>query len=126
MTSVILACEDPYEAARLFVEGLGWRLVFATPAEGEDRLACVALGDSEVMLGTDGEEFLPLASRDHKGAGVVIYLTVPNDGSIEEIHARHEAAGVVTEPLAERAWGPRAFNADICGYSFLFAEEPAG
>ena len=56
MSSVILACDDPYRAASLFVDELGWRLVFATPPEGDDRLACVAIGDAEVMLGTAEEE----------------------------------------------------------------------
>lgn len=74
MLSVFLACDDPYESARFFVEELGWRLAFATPPEGDDRMACVALGDAEVMLGTAEEQYLAAGSREHRGAGVTVYM----------------------------------------------------
>jgi catechol 2,3-dioxygenase-like lactoylglutathione lyase family enzyme len=120
MLSVFLACEDPYEAASFFVEKLGWRLAFATPRDGDDQMACVALGDAEVMLGTAGEQYLPAASREHRGAGVTVYLRV---NGIDGIWARHEAAGVTTAALSARPWGERAFDAVIAGYRFLIAEE---
>jgi hypothetical protein len=71
--SVFLACDDPYAAADFMTGTLGWRLAFATPRDSDGRLACVGLGDAEVMLGTTDEEFLPAQSRQHRGAGVTLY-----------------------------------------------------
>jgi catechol 2,3-dioxygenase-like lactoylglutathione lyase family enzyme len=126
--SVFLACDDPYAAADFMTERLGWRLVFATPRDSDDRLACVALGDAEVMLGTAAEEFLPAASRQHRGAGVTVYVRLPGTEDITAVHARHADAGVVTGPLALRPWGEHAFDAVICGYRYLMSQqaEPAG
>jgi hypothetical protein len=101
MLSVFLACEDPYDAASSFVEKLGWRLAFATPHDSDDRRACVALGDAEVMLGTAEEQYLPAGAREHRGAGVI------------------------TTTLSMQPWGERAFDAVIAGYRFLIAEEAA-
>jgi hypothetical protein len=67
--SVFLACDDPYETASLLTDELGWRLVFATPRESDDRLACVGLGDAEVMLSTADEQFLAASSRPHGARG---------------------------------------------------------
>ena len=66
MLSVFLACDDPYQIARLMTDELGWRLEFATPADSDDKLACVSLGGAEVMLSTADERFLPTARRDHR------------------------------------------------------------
>jgi catechol 2,3-dioxygenase-like lactoylglutathione lyase family enzyme len=126
MLSVILACDDPYDTADLYVERLGWRLVFATPRDSGDPLACVALGDAEVMLGTAGEQFLPAAARGHRGAGVSIYIRLPEDADIAAVHDRHAAAGVVTTPLSRRPWGVLAFNAVIDGYRFLVVQQSEG
>ncbi|MGI5285666.1 hypothetical protein ACQEVF_20340 [Nonomuraea polychroma] len=67
MIWVILACDDPYRASESF-QRVGWEPVFATPEDSDDRLACVGLGDAQVMLGTDEECFLPTASCAHRGA----------------------------------------------------------
>ena len=83
--SVILVCDDPYETADLFVEQLGWQLVFSTPPDSDDKLACVALGDARVMLGTAGTEFLPERSKDHRGAGVQVYVLVDPDRDLHEV-----------------------------------------
>lgn len=61
-----------------------------------------SLGDEEVMLGTADEEYLRAASRQHRGAGVTVYIRLPAALDIETVHARHAAAGVVTRPLAQR------------------------
>lgn len=124
MLSVILACDDPYETAGFCTDELGWRLVFATPRDSDDRLTCVALGDAEVMLGDATDEFLPAAARGHRGAGVSIYLTLPAEADIAAVHERHAKAGVVTQPLSQRPWGVQAFNATIAGYRFLIVQEP--
>lgn len=123
MLSVILACDDPHETAQFMTDRLGWRLVFATPRDSDDRLACVAIGDAEVMLGTAEEQFLASKSRDHRGAGVCVYVDLSADEDIAAIHAGHAQAGVVTVPLAPRPWGVQAFNADIGGYRFLITQE---
>ncbi len=124
MLSLILACDDPYDLAQFMTETLGWRLVFATPADSDDKLACVALADNEVMLGTADEQFLPAGSRDHRGAGVSIYVQLPPAEDIDAVHAAHAAAGVVTVPLSLRPWGVLAFNAVIGGYRFLITQRP--
>jgi catechol 2,3-dioxygenase-like lactoylglutathione lyase family enzyme len=125
MLSVFLACDDPYRSAELFTTRLGWRLLFATPPDSDDRLACVGLGDAEVLLGTADEQFLPAASRAHRGAGVTVYLRLPVSEPIGPVHARHADAGVVTAPLSERDWGEVAFDAEIEGYRFLIAQPPS-
>lgn len=123
MLSVFLACDDPYETARLCTDKLGWRLVFATPPESDDKLACVALGDAEIMLGTAAEQFLASRSRGHRGAGVSVYVRLPAAEDIEAIHQRHAAAGVVTAELSKRPWGEAGFDAVIAGYRFLITQE---
>jgi hypothetical protein len=121
--SLILPCDDPYQTASFCTDELGWRLVFATPQDSDDKLTCVALGDAEVMLGVAAEEFLPRLARDHRGAGVSIYITLPGTEDIAAVHDRHAQAGVVTEPLTLRPWGPMAFNATIAGYHFLITQD---
>jgi hypothetical protein len=92
----ILAADDPYETAAVFVTA-GWSLVFQTPPDSGDPLACVALADAQVMLGTSLPEFLPAKGRAHKGAGVEFHVTVPDAdiGAVYEAHRRH--AESVTE-----------------------------
>ena len=51
MLTPILATDDPYEAAAVFVKA-GWSLVFQTPRDSGDPLACVALAGAQLMLGT--------------------------------------------------------------------------
>jgi uncharacterized glyoxalase superfamily protein PhnB len=121
--SVFLACDDSYQIATLMTEDLGWRLEFATPADSDDKVACVSLGGAEVMLSTADERFLPAAGRDHRGAGVTVYVRLPQTDDIAAVHARHAAAGVVTAALAQRPWGELAFDATIAGYRFLVAQE---
>jgi hypothetical protein len=121
--SVFLACDDPYQTARLMTDQLGWRLEFATPSDSDDKLACVSIGGAEIMLGTADERFLSAVSRDHRGAGVTVYVRLPQTADIAAVHARHAAGGVVTTPLAQRPWGELAFDAVIAGYRFLIAQE---
>jgi len=122
--SVFLACDDPYQVAQLMSSQLGWRLEFATPADSDDRLACVSLGGDQVMLGTAEERWLPAASREHRGAGVSVYVRLPQSEDIAKVHERHAAGGVVTQPLSKRQWGELAFDAVIAGYRFLISQEP--
>jgi uncharacterized glyoxalase superfamily protein PhnB len=121
--SVFLACDDPYETARLMTDHLGWQLEFATPADSQDRLACVSLAGAQVRLSTAEERFLPAASRGHRGAGVTVYIRLPETADIAAVHERHAATGVVTAPLSQRPWGELAFDAVIAGYHFLIAQE---
>jgi uncharacterized glyoxalase superfamily protein PhnB len=122
--SIFLACDDPYQTARLMTDELGWQLEFATPADSDDRLACVSLGGAQVMLGTAEERWLPAASREHRGAGVTVYVRLPQTKDIAAVHERHAAGGVVTQPLSQRPWGELAFDAVIAGYRFLIGQEP--
>ncbi|HKD90231.1 MAG TPA: VOC family protein [Streptosporangiaceae bacterium] len=125
MLSVFLACDDPYKTARLMTDQLGWRLEFATPADSDDKVACVSLSDdTQVMLSTADAQYLPAASRQHRGAGVTVYIRLPQTNDIAAVHDRHAAGGVVTEPLSRRPWGEVAFDAVIAGYRFLISQEP--
>ncbi|HYY12427.1 MAG TPA: hypothetical protein VE781_15925 [Kineosporiaceae bacterium] len=117
--SVILATADPYAAAECFVRA-GWRLVFATPAEEGDPLTCVQLADAEVMLGVDTPAFLAPEGREHRGAGVEVYLRVPPE-ALDGIYASHLREGRVVTPLQDQPWGERGFHAVIEGYRFLVA-----
>jgi hypothetical protein len=121
MLTPILATDDPYEAAAAFINA-GWSLVFQTPRDSGDPLACVALADSQLMLGTSLPEFLPVDSRAHRGAGVEFHVTVPSQhiGAVYEAHRCH--AGSVTE-LAVQPWGEYAFHTVMLGYRFLIAAE---
>lgn len=121
MLTPILATEDPYEAATAFIEA-GWSLIFKTPPESGDPLACVGLADAQVMLGTSAPEFLAAQSREHKGAGVEFHVTVPAP-EIDGIYATHRAHADSTSDLALRPWGERAFHAVLAGYRFLIAAE---
>ena len=123
MLSVFLACDDPYETARLMTDELGWRLEFATPADTHDKLACVSLGGAQVRLGTADERYLPAIAREYRGAGVTVYVRLPQTVDISAVHARQASAGVVTAPLTQRPWGELAFDAVIAGYRFLIAQE---
>jgi hypothetical protein len=115
----ILATDDPYEAAKVFVNA-GWSLVFQTPPDSGDPLTCVALAGAQLMLGTSLPEFMPAESRAHKGAGVEFHVTVPDAdiGAVYDEHRRH--AESVTD-LATQPWGERAFHAVLLGYQFLIA-----
>ena len=124
MLTPILATDDPYQAAEVFVKA-GWSLVFQTPRDSGDPLACVALAGARLMLGTSLPQFLPAESRAHKGAGVEFHLTVPSEdiGAVHEAHRQH--AESVTG-LALQPWGEQAFHAVLLGYRFLIAAEPSG
>lgn len=103
---------------------LGWRLEFATPSDSEDRTAVVSLGGAEVRLGTADERWLAAEARDHRGAGVTVYIRLPQTEDIAVVHERHAAGGVVTTPLGHRPWGELAFDAVIAGYRFLISQQP--
>ena len=121
MLTPILATDDPYEATAVFVNA-GWSLLFQTPADSDDPLACVALAGAQLMLGTSLPEFLPAESRAHRGAGVEFHITVPSAdiSAVYEAHRRH--AESVTD-LAMQPWGERAFHAVLSGYRFLIAAD---
>ncbi len=124
MLTPILATDDPYEAAGVFVDA-GWSLVFQTPPDSDDPLTVVGLADTRLMLGTSLPQFLPAESRPHKGAGVEFHLTVPeNDiGTIFDAHRKR--ADSVTD-LVTQPWGELAFHAVVLGYKFLIAAEASG
>lgn len=121
MLTPILATDDPYAAALAFT-GAGWSLIFKTPPDSGDPLACVGLAQAQVMLGTAAPEFLAAESRDHKGAGVEFHVTVP-ESQIDAIFAAHQEHADSVSDLALRPWGERAFHAVLAGYRFLIAAE---
>ena len=115
MLTPILATSDPYTAADEFVAN-GWTLAYATPKDSGDPMAVVELHGGQVMLGVDSEQFLPAAARDHRGAGVQLYVEVPAD-VIEKIHAAHQEPG----PIEQRPWGVRSFVVRLAAYNFMIA-----
>ncbi len=121
MLTPILATEEPCEAAAAFIKA-GWSLVFETPRDSGDPLACVALTGARLMLGTSLPQFLPADSRAHIGAGVEFHVTVASAdiGAVYEAHRRY--AESVTD-LALQPWGEQAFHAVMLGYRFLIAAE---
>lgn len=119
MLTPILATDDPYQAAEVFVEA-GWSLAFQTPPDSGDPLACVALADAQVMLGTSLPQFLPAERRPHKGAGIEFHLTVPSD-DIETVYEAHRRHAESVTSLALQPWGELAFHAVLLGYRFLIA-----
>jgi uncharacterized glyoxalase superfamily protein PhnB len=121
--SVFLACDDPYQTARQMTEQLGWRLEFATPSDSDDKTAVVSLRGAQVRLGTAEEQWLAADARDYRGAGVTVYIRLPQTEDIAAVHEQHAAGGVVTGPLSQRPWGEVAFDAVIAGYRFLISQE---
>jgi len=123
MLTPILATDDPYQAATVFVEA-GWSLVFATPRDCGDPLTCVALAGARVMLGTSLPQFLPVQSRAHKGAGTEFHLAVPA-ADIDAIYQAHSQHADSVTGIAQQPWGERAFHAVLLGYRFLIAADQA-
>ena len=121
MLTPILATDDPYLAAAAFTDA-GWSLVFMTPPDSGDPLACVSLADAQVMLGTSLPQFLADEAREHKGAGVECHLTVPAS-DIDGIFAAHKAHADSVTDLVVQPWGERAFHAVLAGYRFLIAAD---
>jgi hypothetical protein len=117
----ILATDDPYEAAAAFVRG-GWSVVFETPADSGDPLACVELAGAQLMLGTSEPKFLPPENRSHKGAGVEFHVTVPAS-DLRKVYEAHRAHADSTTELTVQPWGETAFHATLLGYRFLLAAE---
>ena len=120
MLTPILATEDPYLAAALFVR-CGWDLFLETPRDSDDRLAGVALGDAQLLLGTDTRRSstrtprltaAPGSRPCHRAPG-------PHRGPAPAPpRARRDG-----QRAGEQPWGERAFHATVCGYRFLLAAE---
>jgi hypothetical protein len=117
----ILATDDPYGAAEVFVKA-GWSLLFQTPRDSGDPLACVGLAGAQLMLGTSLPQFLPMQSRAHKGAGVEFHLTVPA-ADIDAVYQAHRRHAESVTSLAVQPWGEHAFHAVLLGYRFLIAAD---
>jgi uncharacterized glyoxalase superfamily protein PhnB len=124
MLSVFLSCDEPYLTAAAMTGEMCWTQEFASPADSDDKLVIVSLEGARMMLGTADEQWLPAASRDHRGAGVTLYLSLPRSADIRAIYERHRAGGAATTPLRPRQWGEVAFDAVIAGYRFLISQEP--
>jgi hypothetical protein len=124
MLTPILATDDPYKAAAVFVKA-GWSLVFQTPADSDDPLTIVELAEARLMLGTSLPQFLPADSRPYKGAGVEFHLTVP-ESDIDAVFDAHRQHADSFTDLARQPWGEFAFHAVLLGYKFLIAAETPG
>ena len=121
MLTPILATDDPYQAASRFVAA-GWSLIFQTPPDSGDPLACVGLAGAQVMLGTSLPRFLAPDARPYKGAGVEFHVGVPA-AEIDAVFAAHRGQAESVTDLVAQPWGERAFHAVLGGYRFLIAAE---
>jgi uncharacterized glyoxalase superfamily protein PhnB len=89
---------------------LGWTQDFATPEDSGDKLVAVSLDGARVMLGPADERWLPPASRDHRGAGVTVFIELSSAADIDAIHDKHAAGGVVTVAPSDRPFGARPLS----------------
>ena len=118
MIRPILACEDPYHAAKKFVNA-GWKLDFSQPPESGDPLVGVSLYGNSILLGiTDG--YVANDGKEHLGCGVEIYLTIPS-ALMEEVHKNH--CGLHPTNMELQPWGVYAFEVFIESYKFMIAAE---
>ncbi|MBD5453327.1 MAG: hypothetical protein HDR30_03235 [Lachnospiraceae bacterium] len=116
MIRPILACIDPYAAAKKFASA-GWNIDFSQPPESGDPLVGVSLCGNSVLLGiTDG--YVADNQLPHIGCGVEIYMTVPAE-QIQQLYENH----LTLKPtkLTLQPWGDMAFEVRIGGYRFMIA-----
>ncbi len=118
MIRPILACQDPYRTAEVFVKA-GWNLDFLNPPESGDPLVGVSLHDNSLLLGiTDG--YVETEKLDCIGCGVELYLTVPAD----EIHAIYKLHGMMKPTaLTIQPWGDLAFEVSIDNFKLIIAAQ---
>lgn len=116
MIKPILACEDPFETAKVF-ESCGWTIDFSQPPDSGDPLVGISLCDNVILLGiTTG--YVSKEDVPHIGCGVELYAEVPEE-KMERLYAMHK--GFVIEELARQSWGDRAFKVEICGFKIMIA-----
>lgn len=124
-TSVFLNVQN-LEKSVEFYGALGFRVAREYRGRGgELRYVDLDLDGAELSLGwigaNDDPEFRRWVSGE-LGAGVIVYVDVPD---VDALHERARRAGAVIEaPLEERSYG-RAFNLnDPDGYVVCFFTEP--
>ena len=86
MLRPILATDNPYEAAKEFIQA-GWSLDSSSPPDSGDPLCQVSLYGNKVLLGIL-EGYVPNEARAFVGTGVEFYLNVPRD-KIQIIHEKN-------------------------------------
>lgn len=114
MIRPILACENPYKTAEVFVAA-GWKIDFSQPPKSGDPLVGISLYDNSVLLGVT-EGYVANDVKQYVGCGVVFYLTVPNDGfnTVYENHKRFVLSAVEVQ-----TWGDTVFEVEIGGFKFM-------
>ena len=118
MIRPILACQDPYHTAEVFVRA-GWNLDFSNPPESGDPLVGVSLYDNSLLLGIT-EGYVETEKLDCIGCGVELYLTVPAD-EIHVIHDKHRM--MKPTALMIQPWGDFAFEVSIDNFKFMIAAQ---
>ncbi|MHB8585842.1 MAG: VOC family protein [Thermoplasmatota archaeon] len=122
--SVFLNVRD-IERALKFYETLGFRITNQSEADGRTSYADLAMGGAEISLGAinsnDDPGFQSWVSTP-LGAGVVIYVSVPN---VDAVFERAQDAGAVIESAPhDRPYGRVAMINDPDGYTLSLITEP--
>lgn len=116
MTKPILACQNPYQAADIF-RSAGWNIDFSQPVESGDPLVGISLFDHPFLLGIT-EGYVAAEDISHIGCGVVFYISIPKT-EMENVYRSHQS--FVTSKLQLQSWEDLTFEAQICGFKFMFA-----
>lgn len=118
MIKPILACDNPYIAAKSF-QAAGWSIDFSQPPESGDPLVGVSLFDNQFLLGIT-EGYVPCNAMPYIGCGVVFYVVIPKS-EMENTYRTHKDFRI--SELQVQSWGDITFEAQICGFKFMFASE---
>lgn len=116
MIKPILACKNPYMAAKEF-QSVGWHIDFSQPPDSGDPLVGISLLDNVILLGIT-EGYVAKENVPYIGCGIELYAEVP-ESEIEQIYCRHKK--FVVDELAAQPWGALAFKVSICGFRIMIA-----
>jgi len=118
MLMPIIACIDPYKAAREY-ESAGWSIDFSQPPESGDPLVGVSLFGSRVLLGVT-EGYVRDDELLHIACGVEFYVTIPL-AKLEDVHKKHKAFS--PSPIRNMLWGVPSFEVSIANHPYMIAGE---
>lgn len=116
MIKLILACENPYQAAESF-RNAGWSIDFTQLPESGDPLVGISLFDNHFLLGIT-EGYVPSDAIPYIGCGVVFYVVIP-ESEMENTYRKHK--DFLVSKLKTQSWGDLAFEVQICGYKFMIS-----
>lgn len=86
MLTPIIACENPFKAAKLY-EAAGWSVDFSKLPESGDPLVGVSLCANRVLLGVK-EGYVRKENVPRIACGVQFYVTIPQE-KLEKARRKH-------------------------------------